>query len=569
MLSGVPSDAGQSSVLSNGMLRFSRIDPQLLDPVSAPGVFNATLNAHGTYTTEHFVLRMSPRVHELVDAINKRETDGYETADLLQAYSVYLHETIHWWQHMGSSAGLMLSLAYPAQVYGSMTFLHQFGRSVGCVKPVKAWAHRAMVAGATHADPTLAAANIAVNNALDIDFYKKIALSPRHALNLRHTPYFESVGHSYLKAYGETVFAIIGSCDLREGQLPNPADWEADILRLRAEHAEGFVHGSMPPMAEIGLVEIFEGQARFCQLQFLANSGGPELLESYREQGQFGPVYVSAFELFLRLLGADWPERYDDPLVGLFLLVCDLAINPTRGYPLDIESFEDFICDADPGARFTRLCLAAAEAPELWKAVQGFSAVEYEAVASRLADRCGYDHPFAGLDAIVGMIGDDGPVDALLDEHRTFGFGPVNMPVRVIFSHHLMFARDKRQRPELFCWPGMWLAGDRCSADILKMFEAHLSLFQDRGDTEQIFPRAMPGRSNENIKGLVNGFFSGMLAFDLALQWTLMPGPFRYDFKWLTGKEENGELIALAKRQFVHYYDVDPDGVEAIDHPDP
>tara|TARA_R100001244_G_scaffold20643_13_gene21837 strand:- start:3026 stop:4681 length:1656 start_codon:yes stop_codon:yes gene_type:complete len=550
------------------MLRFSRLDPHLLDPVSTPGVFNATLNFHGTYTTEHFVLRLSPRVHELVDAITKRETDGHDMADLIQAYSVYLHETIHWWQHMGSSAGLMLSLAYPAQVCGSMAFLQQFGRSAGCVKPVKTWAHWAMVAGATRSDPTLAAANIAVNNALDIDFYKKIALSPKYALELLHTPYFESVGHSYLKAYGETVFAIIGSCDLHEGQLPNPAGWDPHLFRLRVEHAEGFVHGSMPPAAEVGLAEIFEGQARFCQLQFLASSGGPELLESYREKGQFGPIYVSAFELFLRLLGADWPERYDDPLVGLFLLICDLAINPTRGYPLEIESFEDFICDVDAGARFTRLCLAAAEAPELQKAIQRFSAVEYEFVASRLADRCGYDHPFAGLDAIVGLIGDAGPIDALLEEHRTFGFGPVNMPVRVIFSHHIAFARDKRGRPEMFCWPGMWLAGERCSGEIQKTFEAHLSLFQDRSETEQIFPRAMPGRSAENIKSLVNGFFSGMLAFDLALQWTLFPGPFAYDFKWLTGKDENSELIALAKRQFEHNYEVDPDRVEVIDHAD-
>jgi hypothetical protein len=36
----------------------------------------------------------------------------------------------------------------------------------------------------------------------------------------------------------------------------------------------------------------------------------------------------------------------------LFLLICDLSINPTRGFPLDIEMFEDLIVDIDPGARF-------------------------------------------------------------------------------------------------------------------------------------------------------------------------------------------------------------------------
>jgi hypothetical protein len=31
--------------------------------------------------------------------------------DGLQAFSTYLHETIHWWQHVGSTIGLLRSLA--------------------------------------------------------------------------------------------------------------------------------------------------------------------------------------------------------------------------------------------------------------------------------------------------------------------------------------------------------------------------------------------------------------------------------------------------------------------------
>jgi hypothetical protein len=546
------------------MLRFSKLDPHLLNPIEDPLVFNATLDAHGTYSTEHFVLRMSPRVHELVDALTKREVDGYETAELFQAYSTYLHETIHWWQHVGSTAGLMLSLAYPAQIYGSMRFLREVADSVGCVKSVKNWAHREMVGGKTHLDPTLAAANIAVNNALDINFYKQLALSPKVVQQLRTTPYFESVGHSFLKAYGETVYAISGSCDLSQGQLPDPGAWDPHFLQLQLEQAEGFHHGSIPPFAEIGLREIFEGQARLCQIQFLASSGGPELLSTYREQGYFGQLYVEAFELFLRLANVAWPERHDDPVVGLFLLICDVAINPTRGFPLDIESFEDFILDVDPGARFTRLCLAAAEAPELARDIRKFSAIEYEYVARRLTERCGYDEPRLALDAVLELLGDGAAVDVLMEEHRTFAYGPVNMPVRVLVSHHIAFARDKRDRPEFFCWAGIWLAAERSTPAIQDVFASHLSLFQDRGDSEQIFPRAMPGRSVENVKALVNGFFTGMLVFDLALQWTLMPGPFRYDFKWLTGKTDNEELVALAKRQFEQFYGLDPDGFDLI-----
>jgi hypothetical protein len=549
------------------MLHFSDLDPHLLNPAGDPLVFNATLDNHGTYTTEHFVLRLSPRVHELVDAITRGETDGYDVAELFQAYSTYLHETVHWWQHVGSTAGLIFSLAYPAQVYGSMEFLQTFARMVGGVKPIKAWAHRAMIDGKTHIDPSLAAANIAVNNALDIRFYKQLVFSPKVVHELERTPYFESVGHSYLKAYGDTVHAINGSCDFEERQFPNPSRWDQQFLRLQLNQCEGFYRGSRPPVAKVGLQDIFEGQARFSQIQFLASSGGPELLQTYRKEGYFTPLYARAFEEFLRLTGTNWPDRHDSPLVALFLLICDLAINPTRGFPLDIDSFEDFICDVDPGARFTRLCLAAKEAPELAEAVQNFSILEYEYVAVRLTERCGYDDPRTGLDAVIALLGDKGAVDALMEEHRTFNYRPLNMPVRVLVSHHIAFCRDKRLRPEFFCWPGIWMAKRNATPQTQALFVAHLSLFQDRADTERIFPRAMPGRNPDNIKALVNRFYSSMLVFDLAVQWTLKPGPFHYDFKWLTGKFDNAELIAFSKRQFKQLYGLDPDSCVLVDIP--
>ncbi len=48
------------------------------------------------YETMRFVLRLSPRNHELMERI---ESNEFETsaapADVVQAYSTYIHETIH------------------------------------------------------------------------------------------------------------------------------------------------------------------------------------------------------------------------------------------------------------------------------------------------------------------------------------------------------------------------------------------------------------------------------------------------------------------------------------------
>ena len=65
-------------------------------------------------------------------------------------------------------------------------------------------------------------------------------------------------------------------------------------------------------------------------------------------------VYTRAFEEFCAL-PIDMPNSVDDPLVGSFLLVCDLAINPASGFPAPVVNFESFILDVNPGGRFALL----------------------------------------------------------------------------------------------------------------------------------------------------------------------------------------------------------------------
>src|SRR4051794_37938879 len=79
-------------------------------------VFNATVNAHGLYNTQQFVLRLSPAVHSKLASMPPGiMTNGEVGLDGAQAMSTYLHETVHWWQHIGSTYGFIFSLNYPVQ----------------------------------------------------------------------------------------------------------------------------------------------------------------------------------------------------------------------------------------------------------------------------------------------------------------------------------------------------------------------------------------------------------------------------------------------------------------------
>lgn len=548
------------------MAKFSVDAPDLLTPLGdfLPEnlSFEATLNAHGLYTTEEFVLRLSPRVHELVDAITRGETDGYDRADLVRAYSTYLHETIHWWQHVGSTSGLILSLALPTQFLSSMDALRKTLERSCARKPLKHWAV-SVESGIEEGDPiALGAANEAINNMVDLDFYKRFQFNPLRAPSLYDSPYFESVGHIYHIAYMTVLGAIQDSCGLASNSLADLSKWNDRYDALRAARYEGFYLGSPIRRARVGLRDIFEGQARLTQVQFLAASGGPLEWETYEKDGFFAGPYITAFDEFARLTGVSRPSQVDDPIVGLFLLICDMAINPYGGLPFDIDHHENLIRDLDPGARFTYLTEAAAAEPGLFGAIKSFSADEYWHVSGRLATVCGYIAPLVGLQAIRDLAENDSGARLLLKERSTFEFSQQNIPVRVMMAGFLAFSVDKLSTPEFACWPGIYAAGGGIAPEHQRFFLDHLSLFSDRGDTEQVFPRNFPGKSPAGIKATLDGFFGSLILYDLARQWALRDGPFQFDYRWLTGRSSHDELTDWVKRAFETHFGVGIDDFE-------
>src|SRR6516164_69281 len=187
---------GRKSLLS--------LDPQLLfgaDPVQAvPGALGATINAHGLYNAQQFVLRLSPAVHqklsELPAGIVSSDKIGFDGA---QAFSTYLHETIHWWQHVGSTYGFMRSLSYPTQTHGNSKHLKKLIAEIGFKKSIRELAARLPGPGQIGTLGSLA--NTIVNNHFDFDAFRGLTFNQAAARSAISDPYFECVGHTFTMTY--------------------------------------------------------------------------------------------------------------------------------------------------------------------------------------------------------------------------------------------------------------------------------------------------------------------------------------------------------------------------------
>lgn len=533
--------------------------PELLNPVDdfpeTVPTFKASLNAHGMYETMRFVLRLSLRNHELIDSISFGNHSVEDiNPEVLQAYSTYIHETVHWWQHVGSTSGLLLSLSYLSQTHGSMNELREVIATFGLKKSLKRWTDEVLLREGASAQASLAKANIAVNNALDVEYYRSYAMRPKQtAAWLVEQQHFESIGHGYSLAYGQLLGMLSATIDPDFLVLPFAKAWDEQFARLNRERNEGFYWRSPIHVPPVGLHAIYEGQARFIQLQFLnAMCTKAPSCQDWRELGYLSGIYVEGFEQFLLLSKSDWPEDIDDPVIGLFLLICDLAINPTRGFPLDIESFEDFITDVDVGVRFTRLSLAVARLPHLRTAIRSYSREEYVAVSGQLADEVGYDHPLAALEVITLWIDQSPGLNSLMSEHKTFKFELPNLPIRVFSSHFVSFARDKFVRPEFFCWAGTWIG----AADTNEIWMRHLSLFSDRGDKPGVYPRKWPDRDENAVMTMFERFYGMTAVYDLTRQWILKDGPFVCDYTWLSENYSQERADTWANDSFRQAYGV-------------
>lgn len=534
--------------------------PLIEKGVSSPDSLAACLNAYGLYHIEQFVLRLSPIIHEQVDSATKKAQRDI-TNDEYIAYSTYLHETVHWWQHIGTTCGLITSLCYPAQSHKTFSSIQEIVNSGEFTKPLKIWVEKKTLEGLDHKNDIIKNANIAINYAIDLNYYKSIIMFPESLRTLSQSNYFESIGHSFKIAYESVLSILSASLDPEYKFLPNPDDYHESFQKLKKTKSKGFYFQSDITLPPINGVEILEGQARFIQLQFLSFLSKKHLtILEVAQDGYLDGVYGKAFTLFQSIVKKN-AENIGEPLVGIFLLICDIALNPAEGFPMPIKNVAAMIEDCDPNFRFTRLCVAAKDNLRLLESLlNNYSKDEYIKISKLLTSACGLIDHYESLSEVQKWINTEASVQKLMSEKETFNYSPADLVIRVIFSHYLSLSQDKIESPEFFCWTGV--CKTRNANQYTQLWLRNLSLFTDKAHEDGVYPRVFPDKDVDAIKQTFNTFYANNLIYDLTRQLILSEGPFKYQYEWLVSHEKVSELEKGVKERFQRFYNIHPDEIE-------
>ena len=522
--------------------------------------YNSILNGttvKGSYSTTQFVVRFRDDIRT---ALRSRESD-FET---IQANSTSIHENIHWWQHIGSNFGFLFSLAYPAFAHTSKQNLDNIISQGLTYKSILKFDKEYYQ---KNGKSDIEDINIILNNYHDLEYAKEFALDNKNIKKIKEDRrFFLNIGHCYHVLWDSTINIIASTIDPKYHFLPNPNNWIENFELLTEKKIPGFVVDAPSVISYIGIKAIYEGQAMFNQMQYLTVALNKDLTYSnFEDVGMLHGVYIEAFELFLNITGLRKPINLLDPIVGLFLLVCDLSINPNNGFPLEIYDFEKFIIKNDPGIRFTLITAFIAKNIEKYIGkLNSYSKEEYIYLSKELSEGINCSCPYESINIVLEWSKSK-EVEQVLHEEIEMKFSNENFPIRLMFSKYYRFQEDKFKYPNVLCWFGYHATSQNPNLDfkiVDSLYKKHHALFIDDYDGE-IKPTIFENRTEENIKNTFNKFYEFNILYDLILKWIYEEGEFKFDYKWLAN-ERSASFIPFVKEGFKKQFGISLDDISVL-----
>lgn len=509
----------------------------------------------GLYSTTQFVLRLNKDIRYVL----KNEIEL--TPEKIQASSTYLHETIHWWQHIGSNLGFIFNLSYPAFAIESNFILKELIKKGIKYKPIINYERN-------HYEETgqtdIEELNRIVNTFYDLENAKNFLLDNQNIGKISEDKrFFISMGHCFMIMWSNSIEKLSDTLEDKFDLLPNTNNWVNNFIRLEKKQTEGFYIDSSYKISKIGIKAIFEGQAVFNQIIYLFNAFKQNNLvfQDFINKGILHGIYLKAFDYYLEIIKEERPIFIDVPLINLFLLVCDLSINPSNGFPCDIYNYEKFIEINDPGIRFLKMCEVIKENKSYYlKECKSIKKTTYVKLSWRLNKRIGSKCSYQSIRQIISWS-ENKSINELLKELHSHNFQEKNMPFRLLFSKYIDFNIDKYWQPEKICWIGHYLSSGIIEAKDL--IDKHLALFLE-GEDGEIKPKILKHIPKENVLKTFNLFYTHVIVYEIILKWISEKGKFKFDYKWLVNSRQE-DIIGVVIRDFNSTFGVNIDDIETIE----
>jgi len=348
--------------------------------------------------------------------------------------------------------------------------------------------------------------------------------------------------------------------DDEQNIFPNSdSQWEWKYDDVNGE-VPNFIYGEPSYLPNIGLKHISEGQARFFELVFLNDTIGLDW-EEFEDKNLLGKDYMEAFELFLEVTDQSRPKSINSRLVHIFLVICDIALNPSIGFIDEIEDFRKLCYDFHPGWRFIRATQALAKNYNFFDKISNFDNDDYNHISNLISLICGWKSlgkVFSDINYMGNALRNN---DSLSQESKFEVRYGLELPISVIVNRFFKFVKRKSESSIRYCWfnkntyPSEYLPSKYAYAQYLTDSEApiHCS-FEGLNSPIKFIPpdEYKINHSSEKIQNFYFQHANALIIHDIYRQIIAGNGSINYNYKkfgdeWFFSEKKKKQLAEVLK----------------------
>jgi hypothetical protein len=468
--------------------------------------------------------------------------DDKPTPTRILNFGTYLHENMHWYQCIGTTYGLFRLLSSMAQTLCVFRYCRQI-KDTRLEKPL----YQFLVNSPPDGSNLGLQLNFAVNTWMDIEFANAFFEAPNlHVERIANDQFFGGLNHGALTYFGES-FGLLSSCFPKSIKNTSFYQDSRKCIELGFKNANN-LEISVPPL---GASDIMESAAHISEIQYIQYSSSKSYSWiSFKRLGYLDTKYLKAFNIFLNVtrLNIDDPCS---PVVNLFLLICDIALNPSHGYPDVFSSWEDYVEKWHPGFRFFKICNYLANITNLTKWISSRNEGDNEDISNEICEAIGFETPISvavKCQKILRSFGDE----TLEKEVDAYESSSPNFPARYLVGKHIKAMQVRQERPYFFAMPANDVRGDRDHREtITKLIESISPPFIRRkySGIEMVIPKY--NHVDENVLMRFHSTFARwLILLSLGRQLTVKRGPFKYAHKWTDSSKSDEDMKSFVENNF-------------------
>lgn len=481
----------------------------------------------GSYDPLRYSMKLNSSIRDVLSNDRIPDSDHRKVA----AFSTYLHESIHWWQHIGSYSGLICSLHSQLVSHLNHDDIISLQKKGMLKKNIINCARKKENAGNGHIQRI-------VNNSIDFAFAHKFLMNPHLIGDIVKDEFYESIGHSMYMFWSAAIRTLKTTFSETTPFFHDNETWYPGFAEAKKNKEKKSYFGNEIGKPPFGLRALFEGQARVSQLQLIEiGSARAGMFSEFSKKGYIDGIYGESLKFYLNRIGQENPETMLSPIVNLFLLLCDISINPTEGFPDTIHSMNAWVYNLHPGIRFIRLCEIINEAPsEYLSAIKYCSNDEYFRVSTLLSSKLDKMSLEQALNFVANSQSHNPSINDLLTEEMSSSYADENFPIRLLVSKFIRFQADKRDNPCFFCWPGIHMSKFSTLSDPkmqLQLFNRHKPISSENHEGK-VRATIFEHLNMENWKTSYDKLIGWLCVYDMTIQLISSSGPFEYHFNWIS-----------------------------------